>query len=102
MIRYILCVPAHLIKASFFALYEMTCDFQQELILSHIVLATLTESPVQEAVFTKKKKGEFEQAKVGAKVEPHTVSQMGVPQDTESGCDVLYLRLPPNLDTGLT
>ena len=31
--------------------------------------------------------------------------QIGIPQDTESGCDlefVLFFRLPPNLDSGLT
>ena len=32
-------------------------------------------------------------------------SQIGIPQDTENGCDValvLFFRLPPNLDSGLT
>ena len=31
--------------------------------------------------------------------------QIGIPQDTERGCDVenvLFFRLPPNLDSGLT
>ena len=31
--------------------------------------------------------------------------QIGIPQDTDNGCDVivvLLIRLPPNLDSGLT
>ena len=50
IISYFLFEPVLLIKASFFALYNMI--LKQELIVTHIFLVTLTESPA----FRKKKK----------------------------------------------
>ena len=61
-------MPVLLIKASFFALYGMACDFKAQIdqVFTHNFLLTLTESPA-----FREKKTELYQANVGAKVEFH-------------------------------
>ena len=73
--KYILCVPAHLIKASFFALYEVTCDFKARINPQSHRPCNLNRVACVGGGFKKnkvEKKAELEQAKVEAKVEPHT------------------------------
>ena len=75
IINYIPFVPVLLIKASFFSLYDMACDFKARIdrVFTHSFLVTLTESPA-----LRKKKTEIYQANVGAKVEPHTPYTLNV------------------------
>ena len=61
-----LCASPSIIKASFFALYEMTCDFKAR--VNPQVARTCNLNGV--AGF--KEKAELDKAKVGAKVEPNT------------------------------
>ena len=53
IVNYIPFVPVLLIKASFFALYDMACDFKARIdqVFTNNFLVTLTESPA----FRKKK-----------------------------------------------
>ena len=62
-----LCVSPSIIKASFFALYEMTCDFKAR--INPQVRLTCDLNGV--AGF--EEKAELETAKVGAKVEANTL-----------------------------
>ena len=72
IISYFLFVPVLLIKASFFALYDTI--LKQELIVTHIFLVTLTESPA----FRRKKNTGLYQANEEPKVEPLTLYTLNV------------------------
>ena len=51
------------------------------------------------------KVGSTDTASVSLKTRSCPALKIGIPQDTDNGCDVivvLLIRLPPNLDSGLT